>query len=289
MLDFDLARPSSLAAAIRLLNTDDSRVRPISGGTALILMMKTGVFEPSLLVDLTGIEAPYHAIEADVAGGLHIGAMASLSTIEHSADVARIAPVISRAMKRLSNVRVRNAARLGGNLAHGDPHMDMPPILAALRAVVVANGPNGARRIPVEALFAGYYETVLQQGELIAEVEIPPQQGWRTVYRKATVRAYDDWPTLGVAVSLRCEGGQIAAVRVMVSAATEKLTLVQDAETRLVGQMPGEDLFRQVAEAAVETVETIDDAQGTAAYKKVLMAVELRRALVAAASEEMAR
>lgn len=287
MIDFDLARPSTLNEAIHLLDTDDSRIRPLSGGTALMLMMKTGVFEPVLLVDLTGIETRYHAIEAQADGGLKIGALATLSAIEHHEDVARLAPVIPRMMKRLSNVRVRNAARLGGNLAHGDPHMDMPPVLAALRAVVVSHGPDGSRRIPVEDLFAGYYETVLKQGELIAEIEIPPPQTWRTVYRKTTVRAHDDWPTLGVAVSLRADAGRIAAARVVVSAATEKLTLVREAEAPLIGQVPSESLFRTVAAAASETIETIGDAQGSAAYKKILLEVEMRRALLAAAQEIM--
>jgi aerobic carbon-monoxide dehydrogenase medium subunit len=285
MLDFDLAHPSTLDEAVQLLDTDDSRVRPISGGTALMLMMKSGVFEPSLLVDLTGVEAKHHAIETNAAGGLRIGAMATLSAIEYNLDVAHVAPVIPKIMKRLSNVRVRNVARLGGNLAHGDPHMDMPPILAALRAMAITKGPGGARRIPIQDLFAGYYETVLQQGELIAEIEIPPQKGWHTVYRKATVRAHDDWPTLGVAVSLRSDAGRLSAARVMVSAATEKLTAVQEAETRLVGQEPSEMLFREVAELTAQIVETISDAQGSAAYKKVLMAVELRRALISAAQE----
>ena len=60
--------------------------------------------------------------------------MTPLALVERSAEVARAAPVIPRAMRRLSNVRVRNVATVGGNLAHGDPHMDLPPVLIALGA-----------------------------------------------------------------------------------------------------------------------------------------------------------
>ena len=168
MNTFEFVEPRSLTEAITLLDTDDSSVRAFSGGTALMLMMKSAVFSPSRLVSLRQVEVRYSDIVPGSDGGLTIGALASLSSVENSADVIRLAPTLSRVMKRLSNVRVRNVARIGGNLAHGDPHMDLPPTLCALRADVVTQGPAGQRRIALEDLFAGYYETVLRQGELIA-------------------------------------------------------------------------------------------------------------------------
>ena len=101
--------------------------------------------------------------------------MTPLAMVEHSAEVARHAPVVPRAMLRLSNVRVRNVATIGGNLAHGDPHMDLPPVLIALGAEVKATGPKGERTIAVEDLFAGYFETVLDKNELITELRVPAQ------------------------------------------------------------------------------------------------------------------
>ncbi|HEY9212608.1 MAG TPA: FAD binding domain-containing protein, partial [Ancylobacter sp.] len=224
MSGFELARPASLAEAIALLAHGDPTVRAFSGGTALMLMMKTGVFQPTQLVHLGGIEEAYSAISATEDGGLKIGAMASLRQVERSPVVAGIAPVIARTMKRLSNVRVRNVARIGGNLAHGDPHMDLPPVLSALGATVGVAGPDGARRILVESLFSGYYETVLTPGELITDATLPPQGGWSASYFKVTTRSADDWPALGVAVALRLADGAVAESRIMVSAATEKLT-----------------------------------------------------------------
>ena len=78
-------------------------------------------------------------------------------------------------MLTLSNVRVRNVATVGGALAHGDPHMDLPPVLMALGATLTVIGPKGERKLAVEDLFAGYYETVLEKNELIAEVHVPAQ------------------------------------------------------------------------------------------------------------------
>jgi carbon-monoxide dehydrogenase medium subunit len=289
MRSFDMPTPDSLAEAISLLDTDDPAVRPFSGGTALMLMMKTGVFEPSVLVNLRGIEARYSAIEAAEDGGLRIGALASLRQIEASAEVARVSPVIPFAMKRLSNVRVRNVARIGGALAHGDPHMDMPPVLSALGARVAVEGPQGSREVDIDDLFTGYYETVLAQGELITEVIVPPQQGWRSAYRKVTTRSADDWPTLGIAVSLRTEDGGVADARVTVSAATEKVTRLAGAEAALKGQALDEAAIGRAGEAAMQEAETVEDARGSAAYKRELVGVYLRRAIRDVISSETAQ
>jgi carbon-monoxide dehydrogenase medium subunit len=289
MLDFDLVRPSSLDEAVRLLDTDDAGVRAFSGGTALMLMMKSGVFEPTTLVDLTALGNEHRAISETPEGGLRIGALASLTDLEHSGAVARIAPVVPQACKRLSNVRVRNQARVGGCLAHGDPHMDLPPILAALRAEVVATGPAGERRIPVEDLFAGYYETVLTQGELISALLVPPQTGWRTVYRKTTVRTHDDWPTLSVAVSLLADGAAVSEARVILSAATEKLTRMPAVEAAVTAAPLDAQRCSEAGREAANAAETTDDAQGSAAYKKELIAVEVRRALAEAIEQGQAQ
>src|ERR1043166_10152954 len=116
MIPFDLAEPTSLAAAVKLLNPDDPTVRPIAGGTALMLMMKAGVFNAEKLVSRRKIERRYSSISAD-ASGLRIGAMTTLGTLERSADVKKVTPIISRTLTTLSNVRVRNVATAGGALA----------------------------------------------------------------------------------------------------------------------------------------------------------------------------
>ena len=146
MIPFDLAEPTSLSEAIKLLNPDDPTIRPVAGGTALMLMMKAGVFNPEKLVSLRKIESKYSSVSAS-ADGLRIGAMTTLNTIERSEDVKKHAPIITRTMLTLSNVRVRNVATIGGALAHGDPHMDLPPVLMALGAVATVMGPNGERKI----------------------------------------------------------------------------------------------------------------------------------------------
>ncbi|HLH97274.1 MAG TPA: xanthine dehydrogenase family protein subunit M [Xanthobacteraceae bacterium] len=281
MIGFELAEPVSLPEAIKLLDADDPQVRPIAGGTALMLMMKAGVFRPARLVSLRALhELSTIAKEAD--GALKIGAMTSLSALERSALVRQHAPVVVRTLRTLSNVRVRNVATVGGNLAHADPHMDLPPVLIALGAQVVVTGRDGERSIPVEGLFAGYFETVLKRDELITALLVPAQVRSRAAYLKCTTRAVHDWPALGVAVSLDLETSAVRGARIAVSAATEKPLRLPGAEAALVGGAADEAAFRRAADAAAAEAEIIDDAQGSAAYKRQLVRVYVRRALSAA-------
>ncbi len=279
MTPFELAEPASLREAIALLDPEDPTVRPIAGGTALMLMMKAGVFRPTRLVSLRKLAPQYARIAAAADGTLTIGAMTPLAVVERSGEVARAASVIPRAMRRLSNIRVRNVATIGGNLAHGDPHMDLPPILIALKAEVAVAGANGERAIAVEDLFAGYFETVLAKNELIAELRIPPQGKARAAYLKVTTGSAEDWPALGVAVALVADGAAVTSARVVVSAATEKAVRLKAAEKALVGGNIHDATLTRAADAAAAEAECITDVRGSAAYKRELIRVYVGRAV----------
>src|SRR5258705_966827 len=218
MSPFELAEPASLAEAITLLGAEDARA--LSGGTAVMLMMKAGVLRPSRLVSLRKLKLD----EIRVDGELHIGAMASLRALERSAQVKAGWPAITRTLRTLSNVRVRNVATVGGALAHADPHMDLPPLLAALGARVLIEGRDGKRMLPVEELYAGYLENTLKAGEIITQVEVPALGKRSAAYLKCTTRSADDWPAVGVAGSLGDED------RIFVSAAVDKPTRISSSQ-----------------------------------------------------------
>src|SRR6202050_2703053 len=140
-----MVEPTSLKEGVSLLDPQEPTIRPVAGGTALMLMMKAGVFQPTRLVCLHKIEPEHARIGVVDGGALRIGAMATLRQLEQDANVARHQPVLAGAMPTLSNVRVRNVARVGGALAHGDPHMDLPPVLTALGARISVSGPQQRR------------------------------------------------------------------------------------------------------------------------------------------------
>ena len=248
MAPFELLQPATLSEAISQLDAEDTRA--FSGGTALMLMMKAGVLRPARLVSLRrlGLER----IEAN--GALRIDAMTTLRALETAEAVKKGWPVITRALRTLSNVRVRNVATVGGALAHADPHMDLPPLLAALGARAIIQGKSGERAIPVEDLYAGYLETTLKRGELITRVDVPALGKRRAAYLKCTTRSADDWPAVGVAVVLGDED------RIFISAATDR-------PIRIAG------------ESAVAGLNIEGDLHGSAEYKKQLLRVYLKRAI----------
>jgi aerobic carbon-monoxide dehydrogenase medium subunit len=277
MSPFELAEPRSLNEAVALLDPDDASVRPIAGGTALMLMMKAAVFRPSRLISLRRIEPQYSAIAAG-ADGLRIGAMTTLSALERSAEVRKAAPVITRTLRTLSNVRVRNVATVGGALAHADPHMDLPPVLIALGATVTTARRAGDRTLALEDLFTGYYETVLERDELIAEVRVPAQGKRRAAYLKVTTGSADDWPALGVAVALDADGPKVKSARVVVSAATEKAMRLPAVEAVISGATVDDQVLARAGAAAAE-VDVIADVRGSAPYKRELLRVYVGRAV----------
>ncbi len=145
-------------------------------------------------------------------------------------------PVITQTLRTLSNVRVRNVATVGGSLAHADPHMDLPPVLIALGAHVVVAGRAGERTIPVEELFAGYYETVLARDELITERD---RAGARRAGARPISNARRARCMTGRRSASRCRSSAtddaIRDARIVVSAATETPTRLAGAEAALRG------------------------------------------------------
>ncbi len=279
MIAFDMVEPASLKEALALLDPDEPTIRAVAGGTALMLMMKAGVFQPTRLVCLHRIEPEYAGITVTAAGELRIGAMATLSEVEHDRNISARLPVLTRALKTLSNPRVRNVARVGGALAHGDPHMDLPPVLAALGGRISISGPDGNREMPLEDLYAGYYETVLAKNELITAVTVPASNGRKAAYMKVTSRSADDWPALGVAVSFALSDGALRDPIVVVSAATEKVTRLGNVEKLLHGAAADDAVLIRAGDAAAEEASILADAHGSAAYKRELLRVYLRRAV----------
>ena len=279
MTPFELLEPKSLKEAIGLLDPDDASVRPIAGGTATMLMMKGGFLRPRRLVSLRRIEERYSRIETGPEGELRIGALVTLSALERSAEAKLRVPVLAQALRTLANVRVRNVATVGGHLAHGDPHQDLPPVFVSLGARVSTLGPKGERTIPVEELITGYYETVLERNELIAELIVPAQVGRRSVYVKCTTRSADDWPCLGVAVSMAADKSVVREASVAISAATERPVRLRAVESILRGATVDDALLRRAGDAAVDEATLFADAQGSVAYKKQLLRVHVARAV----------
>lgn len=287
MISFEYREPESLDEALQLLAAEGDEARPIAGGTALINLMKQRLVQPAYLVSLRRIPG-MGVIRRN--GDLHLGALATHRAVETSAAVAAHAPVLPLMMHQVASVRVRNIATIGGALAHADPNQDAPPVLIALDARVATQSSAGRREIPIDQFFSGYYETVLDPGEVITDVIVPAQPaGSGAAFLKFLPQTQDDYATVSAAARLTVQGGRITDARVAAGSAGPTPLRLGRVEAALAGRAAEAATLRDAAELAREEADPNTDFRGSAAYKRQMAAVFVRRALEQALAHAQGR
>jgi carbon-monoxide dehydrogenase medium subunit len=278
---FTLHDPESALDACRMLGDYGDAAAPIAGGTAVLILMKSGLYRPAHLVNLKALDA-LSEIRFDPQAGLHLGALATHRAVECSPAVREHYPILSSTYARVANVRVRNSATVGGNLAHGDFRIDPPAPLIALGAKIHLMGTGGERELHLEDFFTGFYATAKAEGEIVTAVTVPPPQaGLAGTYLKYVGNAAADWPTLGAAVMLRTVKGACEDLRVVLTSVAETPVKVAGLEDLVFGRALTEDRIEQIAEAAAEQTDPIEDHRGSAWYKREMVKVHVRRGIEA--------
>jgi carbon-monoxide dehydrogenase medium subunit len=280
MIPFEYRTPKNLKEVHATLKEFGADAKLIAGGTALVIMMKQRLVRPTCLVSLGSVRG-LNGIEVKD-GGLSIGGLATHRAVEDSALVRRRLPMLAETYHHVATLRVRNMATVGGGLAHADPNMDPPPSLIALGATVKATSPNGSRTIPLDEFFKDYYETVLNPDEIITEVMVPkvlPNTG--AAYIKFLPRTADDYATVSAAAVLTLDKTlkTIAEVRIALGSVGVTPIRATAAEAVLRGQPLKTEAFAEAGEKAKEAVDPVSDFRGSAAYKKEMAGVFVRRAL----------
>ena len=277
MRHFELVEPGTLKEACALLS-DNEEAKVIAGGTALLTLIKHGIFVPKTLVNLKKIKGASD-ISYDAQTGLRVGALAAIYDIEASPLVRQHCPVLADACHVVANIRIRNMATIGGNLAHGDYQSDPPTVLVALDAVVELLSRAGTRRMKLSDFLKGSYETALEPGELVSALIVPPAGRLSGTYTKFTTGSSEERPCAGIAVLLRMEQGVCRDLRLVVGAVSPRPVRMHHAEEFARGKEITEAVLQTISAEASRVVEPIDDLRGSASYKRQLVAVLVRRAL----------
>lgn len=249
-------------------------------------MLRQGLIRPPALVRLDCVRGLDSISVED--GSLRIGALTTLRDVAVSPLVGERIPVLAEACRLVANVRVRNAATVGGNLCEADYASDPPGVLVALDARVRARRGGHTRELPVAELITDFYENSLAPDELVSEVLVPiPPPETRGVYLKLITRSAEDRPCVGATALVRLDGDRrIADARVAVGAVAGKPLRLLDVEAAMRGQQPSDELFREIGRRYAEAVDPVGDVRGSAAYRKEMVEVFVRRALHAAAAGE---
>jgi carbon-monoxide dehydrogenase medium subunit len=278
---FEYRAPRTVDEALAVLREHGEDARVIAGGTALVTMMRQGLVRPGCLVSLREVQG-LDRIEASD-GTVRLGALVTHRDAETSPVLKERIPVLAETFRRVATVRIRHMATLGGALAHADPNQDPPVTLLALGARVEIRGAGGRREVPLDGFFRDYYESALQPGELITGVAVPtPPAGSGASFVKFLPRTADDYATVAVSAILTLDGDRCREARVALGSLGTTPLRGRAAEAVLAGERITERLLDAAGEAAKGEVDPLSDHRGSAAYKREMAAVMVRRALAGA-------
>jgi carbon-monoxide dehydrogenase medium subunit len=288
---FEYHAPDSLQAATALLTRYGEDAKVLSGGQSLIPLMKLRLARPAHLVDINRI--PQLAYVREVDGTLRIGALARESDLDESDLVRTRYPLLHETSRVIADPLVRNLATVCGNVAHADPANDHPATMLALGAELVAVGPGGERRIPVDAFFVGLFTTALRPGEILTEIRVPTPAGRSGGAYVKLERKVGDFATVAVAAQVTL-GATGACERAGIGLTNVGATPIRarSAEASLGGTRLDDQAIQQAARLAAEEAEPSEDLRGSVEYKRdlvrVLTARALRKALERAGSSREA-
>lgn len=278
---FRLEEPESVAEASELLGRFGDGAKVYAGGTELLLAMKEGLIQYERLINVKKLGL--NQISA-ANGTIKIGALCTHHELELSPVIQQRLPSFLKLEQNVANVRVRQAGTIGGNLCFAEPHADPGTLLMALGAKMVAEKGGAKREIAAEDFFVDAYETSLAADEVLTEIRVPaPGANSRSAYLKF---GYLERPSVGVALALNLNGGNVSEVRIAVGCAGPAPKRVAEAEALLSGKTK-DDATRNLAQAgavAGRAAQAIGDLHGAQDYKEHIVGVLLKRAFQAALS-----
>lgn len=275
---FDYHSPRFLEEALTLLQSHRDDVKVLSGGQSLLPLLKLRLGAAGHLVDIGRIPGLEYIREEG--GILKIGGRTRESALERSDLIQSKYPLLAETAAVIADPLVRNLATVGGNLAHGDPANDHPATMLALRAEVVAAGPNGMRVIPIDQFFLGLFTTALEPDEILTEIRIPiPPARSGGSYRKLE-RKVGDFATAAAAVQLTLGvGGEVVSVGIGLTNAGPTPLRATSAEQYLTGKQPSDDVIAEAARLAGTAATPSADRRGTVEYKQNVTRVLTGRAI----------
>ena len=280
---FDYYRARSVADAQKLL-TAHPGAKLLAGGHSLVPLMKLRLAAPTALVDIGRVpELRGITREGD---RMRIGALTTHAELAASAELRRFAQGLAEAAAAIGDPAVRNRGTIGGNIAHADPASDLPAVLVALDARVLAAGAKGERSIPAEEFFTGIMTTTLGAEEVLIAVEVPASgRGQGSAYEKFSHPA-SRYAVLGVAASVAVKDGVFTAARVAIGGLLPAARRAGSVERALVGTPATHDAIAQAANQVRGDLgnDVTGDIFASAEYRAAMAPVYVRRAVATAAS-----
>lgn len=284
MYEVEFLKPKSVVEASQVLADRGDEAKILGGGTAVVLMLTQRLIAPRCLVALQHLP-DLHGLRYEPGTGLRLGSLVTHYEMESSPVVRQRVPALAQTFHQVANIRVRHQATTGGVLCEADYASDPPAMLMALRARVKAVSARGERWIDLTSFFRDFYQTALEHDEIVSEILVPEMAaGTGAAYLKFNTRSSEDRPCVGVAAVVERRNGACEDLRVVVGAVAATPQEVPQAEALARGQVVTEDLAREVGRAYAQAIEPISDMRGSAWYRRQVIEVLVRRAILQAAA-----
>lgn len=291
MTNFDYAAPTSLAQATALLEGARGTARVLSGGTDLIVQLRERLRAADLVVDLKKIpELMELTFSPDE--GLRLGASVPCYRIYEHADIPSAYPALADAARIVGGWQIQSRASVGGNLCNSSPAADTIPPLIALGARCVIAGPDGRREVPAESFCTGPGRNVLQRGEILTTIVLPPPETLcGSAYERFIPRNEMDIAVAGAGswVKLGRDGTTIERARIGLAAVAPTPLFAAEASQWLGGKPATDETFERAGELAQRVATPISDMRGTAEFRVHLVGVLARRTLARAVERARGR
>jgi carbon-monoxide dehydrogenase medium subunit len=276
--NFNYHKATSIKDAIALAKSLGEDAKYMSGGHSLLPMMKLRFATPAHIIDISKIEGlSYIKEDGDL---LKIGAMTTQTELEYNPLLKKSYPIFGDAVWLTADPSVRNFGTIGGNIAHGDAANDQPALMLALRAVIIAEGSDGKKTIPIDEFFHGFYMTALEPGDILTEIQIPKaKKNSGGAYHKVE-RKVGDYATAGVAVHVELDdNGVCKEIGIGLTNVSALPLRLERGEELLRGKKITDDLIEQVGVIASEDAEPESDLRGSEAYKRSILNTITKRML----------
>jgi carbon-monoxide dehydrogenase medium subunit len=253
-----------------------------AGGVALSILMKSRVYEPEALIDISDVKELVY-IEESSSGGLRIGARTPHRDIETSPLVQDKVPLLADVFHNVATIRIRNAGTIGGNIIFAEPASDPPAALLVLEAKMMVRKVDGrSRTIPAAQFWTDYYETALGDDELLTGIEIDQlPSGFRTAFTRFTTRSKEDKPCISISAAVLTEedGKTCRKIRIGlggVEPVFRRLTAVEEGLQGKELSCPGID---EVLSATLDDLEPLSDIRASDDYRRQVTPVLIRRTI----------
>ena len=279
---FEYFAPLELQEALDLLERYGDEAKILAGGQSLMPLMNLRLARPGLIIDINRLSS-LDTITATPEGGLTIGALTRQRALERSKIVQEQNPILAAAMPLIGHFQIRNRGTIGGSLVHADPAAELPAVSLLLGAEFLLRSKSAVRVVPAAEFFLSYLTTAIRPAELLTEIRLPKWPSGEAWAVQEIARRKGDFALIGVALRAELDGEETVQKAVIVMFGVDSKPLrMERAEAILKGRRISEAFLRELSGVVAEELEPDSDIHASAAYRKEVGGVLVRRALESA-------